>query len=264
MQDICNFLPPSPNKRDIIYHHFVYEAELERLPQPFHRNHICLHLAFKGEAILRTQRGNYQLSPGTLFFTFPYQQYEITDSKNFTYLYITFDGEGALPLLEQFGISKTRAIFFSFGHLTHFWMDAIRRVNPTNILVLTESVLLYTLSYLDKFEQANDIRHSSQFDDILQYINNNYADPELSISKVADIFCFNKKYFSALFTKNMQEKFTIYLSKIRIKHATRMLENEKLPVAELAVKCGFEDPFYFSKVFKQITGVSPSKYNPKG
>lgn len=263
MQDICNFLPPSATNQSVVYYHFVYEAELDRLPQPFHTNHLRMHLAFKGEAILHTDNGSYPLTPGTLFFTFPYQQFEITDNKNFTYLYITFDGEGALPMLEQFGISKTRAVFNSLSHLTQFWMDAIRRVNPTNILVLTESVLLYTLSYIDKFEQTRDMRHNSQFEEILRYINNNYADPELSISKIADIFGFNKKYFSSLFTKNMQEKFTTYLTKIRIEHAMRMLQEEKVPVAELAGKCGFEDPFYFSKVFKQITGVSPSKYGTK-
>ena len=261
MDDICNFLPPSSGKRDIEYYHFVYEAELEKLAQPFLRKTFGMHLAFKGSAVLRTNRGHSHIHPGTLFFTFPYQPYEITDSENFTYLYITFDGDGAQMLLNQFGIHEERAVFRNFSHLTDFWMTSIRRASPANIQVLTESVLLHTLSFVEKSGEKPDVRISREFDAILQYISNNYADPEMSIAKVADIFGFSKKYFSALFVKNTQTTFTDHLAKIRIEHAVEMLKHSKLPVAELAEQCGYSDPLYFSKVFKHITGVAPSKYN---
>lgn len=260
MSDICNFLPPATNDKNIQYRLFVYEAELYNLAQPFMRKHFCMHLAFRGNAVLQVDGKRYPLAPGTLFFTQPHQSYELVDSDKFTYLYITFDGLGAAPLLEQFGISKERFVFPNFGHLTEFWMNSIRRANPGNIQVLTESVLLHTLSFIEKNDKPQDVRVSREFDEILQYIHNNFADPELSIAKTADIFGFSKKYFSALFAKNMQTNFTDYLAEIRIKHATDLLQQNKLSVSELAEKCGYADPLYFSKVFKKITGVSPSKY----
>ena len=58
----------------------------------------------------------------------------------------------------------------------------------------------------------------------------------------------------------MEINFTDYLADIRIKHAIQLLEQNKLSVSELAEKCGYSDPLYFSRVFKKITGVSPSKY----
>ena len=258
MKDICQIVPKDARQRDIAYYNFVYEAELDRLAQPFVRKYVCMQLAFKGEATLRINGQNHRLTPGTLFVTFPYQPYEITDSENFTFLYISFDGDGALKLLEQFGIRRENAIYHDFGHLTEFWMTSIRRVNPSNILVLTESVLLYTLSYVG---QNKSFQASREFDAILEYIHNNFADQELSIAKIADIFGFSKKYLSALFVKNMEMKFTDYLAKIRIERAVEMLKKEKCAVAELAAKCGYADPFYFSKVFKGIVGVSPSQYS---
>jgi len=260
MSDICNFLPPATGQKDIVYHLFVYEAELYNLAQPFLKKHYCMHLAFRGNAVLQTAGKQYTLTPGTLFFTSPYQPYELIDDEKFTYLYITFDGPGVPKLMEQFGISKDRSVFPNFGHLTDFWMTSIRRVNPTNIHVLTESVLLHTLSYVEQFQKAPTITSSPQFDAVLQYINNNFRDPELSISKVAGIFCFSNKYFSALFSKNMQMKFTDYLSQIRINHAVTLMKEKPLPVNVLAVKCGYSDPFYFSKVFKRVTGLSPSQF----
>ena len=58
-------------------------------------------------------------------------------------------------------------------------------------------------------------------------------------------------------------KFTEYLTKIRMEQAEKMLQSEKIPIAELARKCGYTDAFYFSKVFKSIIGVPPSQYPPK-
>ena len=263
MKDICQIVPENANQRDIAYKNFVYEAELDRLSQPFVRKYVCMHLAFKGEAVLKAEGKEYKLTPGTLFVTFPYQKYEIADSQNFTFLYITFDGDAAIQLLGQFGIDRDHAVYTDFGHLMDFWMTSIRRVNPSNILVLTESVLLYTLSYVGQHRSESAAYTSRDFDGILEYIDNNFADPELSVSKVADIFDFSGKYLSALFVKNMDMKFTDYLAKIRIEQAAKILQEEKVPVAQLAIKCGYTDPYYFSKVFKNIMGVPPSQYPPK-
>jgi len=219
-----------------------------------------MHLAYKRTATLRTEDTEYVLEPGTLFITFPEQKYEIIDNEGFTYLYITFDGPGAEDLLRQFGICKEKAVFKKFSHITDFWMTSIRRVNPNNVVILTESVLLHTLSYIDQCEQIKAYHASPQFDAIIQYIHNNFADPDLSIAKLADIFGFSRKYLSASFTKNAGENFTEYLAKVRIEQSVELLERENLSVGELAARCGFSDPFYFSKVFKRITGVSPSKY----
>ena len=263
MRDICQIVPEGANQRDIEYKNFVYEAELDRLSQPFIRRYVCMQLAFKGEAVLKTEEREYKLTPGTLFVTFPYQKYELTDSKNFTFLYITFDGDAAIRLLSQFGIDKEHGVYPDFSHLTDFWMTSIRRVNPSNILVLTESVLLYTLSYVGQHRSEMDAHSNRDFAGILEYIGNNFADPALSVSKVADIFGFSGKYLSSLFVKNMDMKFTEYLAKIRVEQAKKLLQSGKMPIAQLAAKCGYTDPYYFSKVFKSIVGVPPSQYPPK-
>ena len=157
-------------------------------------------------------------------------------------------------------MEKRIAVYEDFGHLTDFWMNSIRRVNPSNILVLTEGVLLYTLSYVGQHRSESNGDINRDFDGMLEYIDNNFADPELSVSKVADIFGFSGKYLSALFVKNMDMKFTEYLTKIRMEQAAKLLETEKVPITELARKCGYTDAFYFSKVFKSLMGVPPSQY----
>lgn len=260
MDAICNILPPLSAGKDISYRHFVYEADLYKLEQPFVNPYFRMHLVYKGKATLCVGGVKYALIPGTLFITFPYQQYRLTDYEECTYLYISFDGSGAEALLRQFGISKDRMVFKRFSHITDFWMTSIRRANPGNMLVLTESVLLHTLSYMEQNEQKKAYHANPKMDSVVQYIHNNYMDPELSIVKLADIFGFSRKYLSAVFSQNMGVNFTEYLAKLRVEKAAELLEQEHLPIAEVARKCGFSDPFYFSKVFKRFTAVSPSKY----
>ena len=185
---------------------------------------------------------------------------ELLENKNFTYLYITFDGSEADKLISQFGIKKDRNVFLNFSHITDFWMTSIRRSNPSNLLVLTESVLLHTLSYIPQADQNSGVLYSPEFDELIRYINSNYADKDLSLGKLADMFNFSKKYLSSLFSRNMSTKFSAYLNQVRIDHALVLSKQGTYSVKELAEKCGFSDPLYFSKVFKQIIGMSPTNY----
>ena len=71
---------------------------------------------------------------------------------------------------------------------------------------------------------------------------------------------YNKKYLSALFVKNKNVKFKEYLNSLRINRALELIGDPDLSVSEISEKCGFSDPYYFSKVFKKITGLTPTEY----
>lgn len=257
MEDICNFLPKKSGSGDIEFYHFVYESNFKKLRQPFFSTKYGAYLVFKGYGVLKTKSKEYPLNPGTMFFTFPGIAFELNGNTSFTYLYITFDGDGAKPLLDGFGISAENCIFEGMEQLSSFWMTSIRRVNSVNAITLTESVLLYSLSFMGNSEKAAP--PSKRFDNILIYINENFSDPTLSVKKVADLFFYSEKYLSSLFVKNTGVKFTEYLNDLRVSHATT-LSDKKLSISEISAKCGFSDPLYFSKVFKKITGKSPSEY----
>ena len=260
MKDICNIIPQQDSTHDLKFYHFVYEANLVSLVQPFLRSHLYAYLAFKGEATYKADGVSHHITPGTLFFAFPYQSHELIADKDFTYLYISFGGDDAERLLKNFNIRRENAVFEGFEHLIDFWMSAIRRISPENAGTLTESVLLYTLSFINDDSAGKNRSNVPRFESILDYINRNFTDPELSISKVADIFFYNEKYLSSLFIKNTGVKFTDYLTKLRIDYAVNYISEHTVSVGDLAAACGFTDPLYFSKVFKKSTGYTPSKH----
>ena len=253
MSDICNFIPNDEEPGIIKYYHFVYETGLKKLRQPFLNSFYRLHLAVKGEGILKKDGKEYPLESGTLFLTHPYHPYELDGSGDFTYFYISFDGDGVAGLLKDAG---QNGVYPDFDHVLDFWMTSIRRVNSSNAAMLTESVLKYTLSFVgDADKQRQD-----KFEIILEYLSNHYSDMDISLKKVADIFFYSEKYLSALFKKKMNIKFTDHLNNLRIDAAQRHIKNERMHVSELAEMCGFSDAYYFSRVFKKITGKTPTDY----
>ncbi len=256
--DICKFLPADGRERNLRFLHFVYEASYKRLSQPFLNRNFRVHLAFKGNAVLKTEGRSYPISPGTLFFTWPDQIFSLEGDSLFTYLYISFFGQDAEPLLQRFRISPAQSVYPGMEHLLEFWMTSIRRITDLNAAALTESVVLYSLSFINNPELGAQ-KDADRFEKILGYIHRSYADPSLSITKVADMFFYSKKYLSALFVKNTGERFSEYLNQLRIRQAQLLMQQE-LAVSEIAAKCGFSNPSYFSKVFKRIVGLSPVDY----
>lgn len=94
------------------------------------------------------------------------------------------------------------------------------------------------------------------------YISNNISKP-LSLADVADSAFVSPAYLSALFKKQTGQSFVEYVNASKIEKAKEMMEKGKNRVDEIALSLGFDNIYYFSKVFKKITGISPSEYMKK-
>ncbi|MHA0856304.1 response regulator [Paenibacillus sp. CMAA1364] len=92
-----------------------------------------------------------------------------------------------------------------------------------------------------------------------QYINNSYKE-ELSLERVATHLELSSGYLSNLFKRETGQNFVDYLTEVRINNAKVLLRTTNLKNAEIAREVGYMDEYYFSKVFKKITGLSPTKY----
>ncbi|MDF2483945.1 MAG: two component transcriptional regulator, AraC family [Herbinix sp.] len=92
-----------------------------------------------------------------------------------------------------------------------------------------------------------------------EYIKDHLTE-ELSLATVADKVGLSMSYLSTLFTQNLNCSFIDYLNHARIDVACAYMHDSKMKVYEIAYKVGFHDDKYFSRVFKKVTGVSPSMY----
>jgi two-component system response regulator YesN len=94
---------------------------------------------------------------------------------------------------------------------------------------------------------------------MLEYIHQHFRE-ELRISDLS-VFCeINPNYVSQLFKKEMNESFSAYLRRLRVRAATEMLRDSGEPIAAIAKAVGFNDYFYFAKVYKAVMNMTPSAY----
>lgn len=94
---------------------------------------------------------------------------------------------------------------------------------------------------------------------IISYIENHYTEP-LSLKLIANTFQLSSSYLSTLFNKYTGTNFSDYVNQIKINHAKELLQNNSITLQELAEILGYTDPYYFSRVFKKIEGMSVREY----
>jgi len=93
---------------------------------------------------------------------------------------------------------------------------------------------------------------------VKNYLEQNYA-RNITLQDVAEEVCLDKSYLGRLFREECGITVMGYLREVRIRKAKELLRYGMNP-GEVAEKTGFGDPAYFAKSFRQVTGVSPSKY----
>lgn len=94
---------------------------------------------------------------------------------------------------------------------------------------------------------------------VIQYIRDNYRS-ELSMQDVARAMSYSEAYFCKLFKQCFGKNFTSYLTEYRVEEAKRLLEDPMVNIKEIGKAVGYGDSNYFTKVFRRVTGVSPTEY----
>ncbi len=97
-------------------------------------------------------------------------------------------------------------------------------------------------------------------EDAKQYIADHYSDRSLSVDEICSHLGVGTSYFSSVFKKETGVSFVTYLTQIRMNEAQRLLDTTDEKSYIIAGMVGYDEPNYFSYVFKKHFGVSPSKY----
>lgn len=93
-----------------------------------------------------------------------------------------------------------------------------------------------------------------------EYIQQNYASCDLSVEVLCDHLHLSSAYFSTLFKRETGMSFTAYVTKVRMEEAARLLRETDEKTYLIAEQIGYQDPNYFSYVFKRYFNTRPSKY----
>ena len=94
---------------------------------------------------------------------------------------------------------------------------------------------------------------------IMDEIKEHYTE-NITLTGLAEKYSISVSYLSELLKEHLQLSFSEYISSKRIQKAKELLADDSLSIEQIAEQTGYNDYFYFTKVFKKNTGISPSKY----
>lgn len=125
--------------------------------------------------------------------------------------------------------------------------------------------LLYKILY-DIEQQSNSVFVDPsvlQIKPAIDYIHMHFTDPNLNVAYLCNMINISDTMFRKYFARSFKETPLKYINRLRIEYATELLQEGIFTIEQIAYKCGFTNPKYFSTVFKNYKLNSPSFFKPK-
>jgi AraC-like DNA-binding protein len=248
--------PPNKNEHPVL---FRQVAEGRTLPE------FQLVYITEGEGVFSVEDCTYTVTPGSILLILPgiRHKYKPVYEIGWHEYWVGFKGDVFFNMLRQDIISRGHS-FFEPGLRDHLILtfntifDEVRTQQPLYQLKACAGILSLiaeVLTYERRKEQPNYYQKIVEKAKCLME-SNVYG--TLNLSNISEQIGISSSRLNEIFkTYTGMTPYQFYIH-IKIHKAEGLLEQENVSVKEVAFKMGFEDPYYFSRLFKNKTGVAPS------
>lgn len=226
------------------------------------RTYFRLQHVVRGQGVLLCGQRRYPLRAGDTFLAYPNTVVHYCAGKRepWEYLWVGFGGRDAERILEQTGLSPGEPVLWGMeGEEVPRLMERIcgcgggepwRELEAAAGL---HSLLSHLVRRASVWEEPDCAQQAAE------YIVTHYEEP-ITVEGLAERLSVSHSSLYRRFIKRYQMSPKRFLLEYRIRRACALLADTACSVQEVATSVGFEDPFYFSRVFKEINGVSPRQY----
>ena len=249
----------------------VYSTGYERCSSnhcwgPGVRDHYLIHFVSSGRGVFRYNKQEYTLKAGDLFIIHPSQlaTYQADTDDPWQYIWVGFNGTDARRLVNLTGFSKETPVLVSTappetGALLRRIADASGNTAAADAEMV--GCLYHFLAHLIRMHGQHHAENSHQtyVASALRYIQYNFAN-DVSVSDIARFVGISRSQLYRAFLQDFGVSPHNYLQTYRINEACSLLHKPGYSVAEVAGSVGFNDPLYFSRVFKAVKGCTPTEY----
>ncbi len=105
-------------------------------------------------------------------------------------------------------------------------------------------------------------KYRKEIHEIIAIVEEN-IDKKISLAMIAQRINMTETYLCKLFKKETGKNLVSFINDLKIERAIELLRDEDFSIGEVAASVGFDDQFYFSRIFKKYAGLSPSEYRAK-
>ena len=139
--------------------------------------------------------------------------------------------------------------------------DAAREIMALKDLAAWEN---WSARAFEKLLKEAVLRRSGNFPlplvKAIAYIQAHYADPSLQLNSAAEAAQVSTAYLSRLFSDHLTSSFVDYLTEFRVEKGENLIRESGMSIKGIAFAVGYQDPNYFSKIFRKLRGRSPSEF----
>ena len=233
---------------------------------PAIRDHYIIHYVVSGKGTLRYNQQTYSIEAGQLFIIYPSQvaAYQADADQPWKYNWVGFNGTDAGRLVKMTGLSPDHPVIQSDDpDKTRSLLRHIADAGDNTAAADAEMAgcLYLLLAHLIRMNSRHPAGnpHQTYVSNALRYIQYNYAN-DMGVSDIARYVGISRSQLYRAFLQDFGVSPHNYLQTYRINEACGLLHDPVFSVAEVAGSVGFNDPLYFSRVFKSIKGITPSEY----
>lgn len=254
--------------------HITWEGYIKSPPELLIASRILddykIVLVIKGRGLLKLDDKDFEIKSGDLFILFPGVKhlFNADPEDPWELLWVSFNGKACGSIMDSMIFTHEYPIVHGISSniiiqlLTNIIYELESEVSDyalkaTGFLYIFFSELI---PYTKKINEQQTVKtKEDSIKKALAYIDVNYQQ-DIDVDTLSHYVNFSRSHFSRLFKKEVHLSIPEYLNKVRIQKAKTLLTGTDLSVSEVAKAVGFKDPFYFSKIFKEIEGQSPSFY----
>lgn len=109
------------------------------------------------------------------------------------------------------------------------------------------------------FSKKVDVDASERMNRVYEYVLNNFEE-DIPLTRIADIACLSPESFCRYFKKHTRKTFSAFVTEIRVGHACKLLQENRMDVNQISANAGFNNISYFNRKFKALTGKTPLEY----
>lgn len=269
MEGFFLFYPSAAMFQDLQLRYCGYEeCESGHSYGPAVRNQYLIHIIRSGSGFYQVNQQHYMLGPGDGFLIEPGSQtyYEADGEDPWTYFWVAFEGKMVPEVLRDLGLGKGILTFHT--QKGEDLLDVILTMKKYQTHSSADEYMQQSLLYrfLSCLQSGMEVlapakgRQNVHVMKAIRYIQENYARPTMNVSSVAEAVNVERGYLYVLFEKYLNRSPKEYLTRFRLTKATELLNHTELSIDEIAGACGYQDAVTFSKSFKKMYSMPPSRY----
>jgi len=220
-----------------------------------------------GKGVLKLGTGNIELERGMAYTILPNVAHEYYADKDnpWSILWLHFKGEN-LQTLPISSVETTPVILATPTEnevIQRYFMrlfEIAKQGHTLGNMICLSQLLLTIISEIYFFEKES---HLSKVDRYLtkavNYMYENLS-KELTLDDVSLFMGLSRSYLNLIFKTHTKRSPLEFFTHLKIQQACKYLRLTNMYIYEISVLLGYEDQFYFSRIFKKIMGVSPKEY----